>query len=111
QRVVYRAPGGGAAPRVDPFGEFVAWSSRRMIAVKSLSSPMNEPPSYVGKGFESASFCDWTEDARILASVAKGARAELVILDRWDRLYAEIPGGAASPIHSGTASWRKYMHK
>ena len=115
QRTVYRErsqPVLNPAPRVDPFGEFVAWSMGSGIAFKSIYTPMSERPSLVRGRYQSASFCDWTEDGRILAAVSSGGGvAKLVIIDRFDRVYAEIPGGSASPMHSGTASWRKYMRR
>jgi len=114
QKTVYRGSQTSVnpAPRVDPFGEFVAWSTGSAVAFKPLSTSRLDQPSFVGRAYPLASFCDWTEDGRILASVAGiGGAGRLVVLDRYDRLYAELPGGAASPRHSGTASWRKYMHK
>jgi hypothetical protein len=105
------------APRVDPFGEFVGWTRRRVsngassIAIKPLNTPSSQEPSYVGEQFDSATFCDWTEDGKILAAVSERIRGDhLVVLDRSSKVFADIPGSAASQGYRGTASWRKYMH-
>jgi prepilin-type N-terminal cleavage/methylation domain-containing protein len=107
------APG----PRVDPFGEYVAWSRRRLsngnstVAFKPLRVPSSDEPSYVGEQFDSAVFCDWTEDGKILAVVGVGNNAHLAILDRDSRVLAEIRAISAQYLYGGTASWRKYMRR
>src|SRR6185503_17122719 len=56
--------------RIDPSGEWVAWSQERgsgssayMIALKSVREPVSTPPTLLGAlGYASAYFCDFTED-------------------------------------------------
>ena len=99
------------APRVDPFGEFVAWTRGNQIAYKSIYTPSTAPISFVGTQYQIAAFCDWTEGGQILANVNATGSGKLVVLDRNSRLMSEIPGGGATPTHAGSASWRKYMHR
>src|SRR5437667_5817502 len=84
------------APRVDPFGEYVGWTRRRLsnggnsIAFKPLRAPSSDEPSHVGEQFYSAAFCDWTEDGKILAMVSDVNifNGHLAILDRDSKLLA-----------------------
>jgi prepilin-type N-terminal cleavage/methylation domain-containing protein len=106
------------SPRVDPFGEYVAWTRRRLsnggssIAFKPLRAPSCDEPSHVGEQFYSASFCDWTEDGKILAIVSDTNifGGHLAVLDRDSKVLAEFFNIEATQTYGGTASWRKYMH-
>ena len=106
KRVLYHDPKSCDVPRprVDPFGEYVAWTTAdNKFCVKALNSPMaSKPEVFAG------SFCDWTEDGKILAS--RGGY--LVILAPDGRLLraTSIRGGQA-PHGSGGASWRKWTHQ
>jgi len=110
-------------PRVDPQGEFVAWSKRRdpnnnkdstvprFIALKHVSEPSTRPPSILGAEYFSAFFCDWTEDGRLLANVSDDNRTwRLVVLDREGRLQWTLDT-PAPPAAGVVASWRKYGHR
>jgi hypothetical protein len=103
------------APRVDPMGEYVAWTihrnGRAYIAVKGSSEPSVQPPSLLGDQYSSAYLCDWTEQGDLLANVTSGGgNWRLVILGRDGTLSREL--GMPSPPGEGVvASWRKYMHR
>jgi len=100
------------APRCDPFGEYVAWTTRdpaaggMRVAMKPIKAPSYAPPDILGRQFRNASFCDWTEDGRLLV-VADGS---LAIIDRLDTLIQTIPNSYMS-YHEGAAAWRKYGHQ
>ena len=82
------------------------------IAYLPVGVPSSQQPSFLGRRYQVAIFCDWTEDGRILAYVANGGGpTHLVILDRGDRLMADIPGGATMERRAGTAAWRNYLHR
>ena len=106
-----------SGPKVDPFGEFVAWTVRgshgwQAVGFKPLNAPSMSLPNKVGEQYQIATFCDWTEDGKILAAVYEPGRGDhLVILDRDNRLIADIPGRyGPAHIHS-PASWRHFMRR
>jgi prepilin-type N-terminal cleavage/methylation domain-containing protein len=126
-RAVWREPAAGILaneqPRVDPFGEYVAWSKRRdpaksldstvprFIALKHISEPASRPPSILGAEYLSAYFCDWTEDGRLLANVSDDNRTwRLVVLDRDGSLCWTL-NTTVPPAAGVIASWRKYGHR
>jgi len=106
RKVLYHDPAACQVPRprVDPFGEFVAWNCKDgNFRVKALNGPMPTPPETL-----SGAFCDWTEDGKILAS----QRGSLVILAPNGRLLQTTPiRGGRDAYEQGGASWRKWTHQ
>jgi prepilin-type N-terminal cleavage/methylation domain-containing protein len=105
RKLVYLDPAASdnPTPRVDPFGEYIAWTSKNeQIAVKSLTASSSTPPDkFPGM------FCDWTEDGKILAN----QRGLLVILSRDGKLLSTVPVRAGGSHYPGTAAWRKWSHQ
>ena len=113
-----------ARPRVDPFGEYVAWTQesltmphKRLIAIKRLKDASTRMPEFVGEEYRNVYFCDWTEDARLLVNIVDlrvGHYSGLAILERDGRLARKIPTDPPPfvEISNGfTASWRKHWRK
>jgi hypothetical protein len=109
-------------PRVDPSGEWVAWSvfglqgSASRIGVKRVNDGASVPFSVLGNDYATALFCDWTEDGKILANVARSGNGSssftnwtLVILDKSGKLVREVRT-AVAPKPNSSAAWRKYEH-
>ena len=110
-------------PRVDPAGEFVAWTrmrpggggDARAVALKPVNAPPDQPPDMIGAdaagGFRSVFFCDWTEQGELLANAtADGKSWTLVIYARNGTLIRRLE--TPMPPSKGTiASWRKYGHR
>jgi prepilin-type N-terminal cleavage/methylation domain-containing protein len=99
-------------PRMDPMGEYVAWTGwrggNRIIQMKHVNEPLQTTPTQLGGEFRSAFFCDWTEDGTLLGNVTDdGSQWTLVIFDRVGnvvrRLQTDVP-----PAEGPIASWRKY---
>ena len=122
-KTVWQEPLGGAAglayeaPRVDPTGEFVAWTRRkatggepRMLAFKATSEPASKPPTILGDKYWSAYFCDWTEQGQLLVNVEINREWMLVILDRAGNEVRRLPT-PVRPSRGPVASWRKYGHR
>lgn len=99
-------------PRMDPFGEYVAWTGRRggnrVIQVKHVNDPPAMPPTTIWGTFRSVYFCDWTDEGALLGNASDdGANWTLVVFDRGGRLLRRLetdPRPAEGPV----ASWRKY---
>jgi prepilin-type N-terminal cleavage/methylation domain-containing protein len=99
-------------PRMDPMGEYVAWTGRRggnrVIHLKHVNDPLQVTPTPIGQEFRSAYFCDWTEEGTLLGNVSgDGRNWALVIFDRKGAVVRRMdtdPPPAEGPI----ASWRKY---
>jgi hypothetical protein len=121
KRVWEEPPGGSRglafeSPRVDPTGEFVAWTRRRasggearVVAYKAVGEPLSKLPTIVGDPTASVYFCDWTEQGQLLVNVqdSSGAPWMLAILDRQGKLIRRLPT-AVRPARGPVASWRKY---
>ena len=99
-------------PRMDPMGEYVAWTGwrggDRIIQMKHVNEPLETVPTQIGGAFRSVFFCDWTEDGTLLGNASEdGTNWVLVIFDRVGnvvrRLETDIP-----PAEGPIASWRKY---
>ena len=119
KKVIQSDPGRDCRPRVDPFGEYVAWTTiqnkKACVAVKLLTAPMNDSPEFLsapgvydGNGLF---FTDWTEDGNILAfvgNIGPGARHQLVIMTRGGKFLRSVCEVKTS--HYPGANWRKYMH-
>jgi len=126
RKVVWQEPSKDARnmhPRVDPMGEWVGWTrieagwKVRRVAIKGIKQASVDPPSVIGEQFAAAIFCDWSEDGKVLANVAKDldkngglANWTLVLLDRTGAVLREIPT-AVPPKENGSAAWRKYGHQ
>lgn len=95
------------APRVDPTGEWVAWSQRGAIAMKHINDPPTTPPRIIA---QNAYFCDWSEDGNLLANYRDTGKYTLAIFGRDGRLIRKIPT-AVRPMQGSVASWRKYGHR
>jgi prepilin-type N-terminal cleavage/methylation domain-containing protein len=103
------------SPRVDPLGEFVAWTLRRngrpYVAMKNVRDPSATPPTLLGDQFPAAYFCDWTEQGELLVNVQKlPAQWRLMVLSRDGVMLREL-GTDVSPAEGVVASWRKYEHR
>ena len=103
-------------PRIDPFGEYVAWTSRAGggpgIQMKHVNDALALPPTKIGADlFRQAYFCDWTEEGMLLANVSNDARNwNLVIFDKRGQLVRQL-NLDVKPVEGPVASWRKYTHQ
>jgi prepilin-type N-terminal cleavage/methylation domain-containing protein len=106
KKVIRRQPEGIVAiaplfaPKVDPFGEYVAWDGAG-TNVHSIAGPSSIPVvTLPGK------FCDWTEDGQILTNL----NGELRVYTKEGKFIRNIP--TEHPVAGGnTASYRKYGHQ
>lgn len=103
------------SPRLDPTGDYVAWTQASnetsgVIALKAVRDHSSNKPTLLGRQYNSAFFCDWTEDARLLVNISQNGRWTLAVMDRNGQLMRTIPT-AVEPAPGGVASWRKYLHK
>jgi prepilin-type N-terminal cleavage/methylation domain-containing protein len=103
-RMIWKEPGwtrvgSNEFPRLDPSGEWVAWSQERTsgsktfwIALKAVREPVSTPPTRLGETeFASAYFCDFTEDGTLLANVSRnGIDFKLVVMDKLGRIRREL---------------------
>jgi prepilin-type N-terminal cleavage/methylation domain-containing protein len=103
------------SPRVDPIGDYVAWTLRRnnrpYVAMKGVKDSSLTTPALLGDNWKGAYFCDWTEQGNLLANVSDDLKKwRLVVLDRNGGLLSELgtDGGVAEGV---VASWRKYEHR
>ena len=100
-------------PKVDPMGEYVAWTELNggaMTAFKHVREPAARAPSYL-TGFARTYFCDWSEQGEMLCNTTRdNVNYELALFGRDGRLVRMIP--TETPPNSGVvASWRKYGHQ
>ncbi|HEY7089603.1 MAG TPA: prepilin-type N-terminal cleavage/methylation domain-containing protein [Tepidisphaeraceae bacterium] len=118
QEAMSSSPGSNICPRIDPGGDWVAWSQQRTpgsnlywIALKNVRDPSSSPPTILGKEYPSAYLCDFTEDGTILANISSDAsHYRLVTMDRAGKVIREI-GTEVPPNPGAIASWRKYGHR
>ncbi len=115
-----------AWPRVDPTGEYVAWTHSGSngfegIAIKRVTDPSSVTPAKVSsKNFKFAVVCDWIDSNQILVNAAKvnsksgdwmhGGTWGLYVIDRNGNIVREVP--TSVPIYpTCVASYRKYGHE
>jgi len=107
-------------PRMDPFGEYVAWTMRdpasggNVIAVKPIKDPTSAAP-YVVRFSASPSgygvFLDWTDDGDLMAADSGAGGSALSIYDTRGNLKRAVPVDMGPTHVAGAASWRKYWHR
>ena len=103
-------------PRIDPNGEYVAWTGQasggRSIQLKHVNDPLEMPPTQIGRDlFKSVYFCDWTEEGTLLGNASEdGKNWVLVLFDRNGKLLRRIETDVR-PAEGPVASWRKYGHQ
>jgi prepilin-type N-terminal cleavage/methylation domain-containing protein len=119
-RPIYLQAGGSVTgneyPRMDPMGEYVAWTQTNgdsgKIAFKHVNEAATRPPGIIlPAGYRSAYFCDWTEDGTILANASENGRDYvLLVVDRDGHVRRRMQT-AIPPSKGVIASWRKYGHR
>lgn len=121
-KVIWRQPRGGTpqpqsqvSPRVDPFGEFVAWTlwknNKAYVALKATNAPSWVAPFLLGEQYTNAVFCDWTEGGDLLVNVLDLGKQKLVILKRRDGSFSRELNLTSAPASGVVATWRKYEHR
>ena len=106
-------------PRMDPFGEYVAWTIRdpdggsMAIALKGVRESTDWPPDMIrAPGARSTVFIDWTEEGQLLAGVQGVSGATLMVLDRKGNVVRELSlDSMPNTSVPGGGSWRKYWHR
>ena len=89
------------APKVDPFGEYVAWDAGGMTYVHVIVGQESSPATPIPGGF-----CDWTEEGNVLTNF----NGVLAVYSKLGRLVRNIP--TERRIADGNAaSYRKYGHQ
>jgi Tol biopolymer transport system component len=102
-------------PRVDPMGEYVAWTKSTgapVVMIKHVNEPPNRAPTPIKiEGYRSVYFCDWTEDGTLLGNATNnGSKYELIVFNKEGQVLRTLP--TASPPAPGViATWRKYGHR
>jgi prepilin-type N-terminal cleavage/methylation domain-containing protein len=116
-RPVYRETGmTNPYPRVDPLGEYVAWTTTARgqagVALKAINEPPNKPPTVLTfADYRTVYFCDWTEQGTLLGNASKNGQAyELIVFDKDGKVLRTLPT-AVPPAPGVIASWRKYGHR
>jgi prepilin-type N-terminal cleavage/methylation domain-containing protein len=105
-------------PRIDPMGEYVAWTGPghggKVIQMKHVNDPPSLPPSLIGHGpgqFRSVYFCDWTEEGTLLGNATSDGRNwMLVVFDKNGQIVRRLDTDIR-PTEGAIASWRKYGHR
>jgi hypothetical protein len=108
-------PQGQETPRVDPLGEYVAWTlhrtGRAFVAFKSVGDSSLTPPTLLGQQYQHAYFCDWTEQGTLLINTSQDMQHwRLAIITRSGSLVREL-STPTPPGEGVVASWRKYEHR
>jgi hypothetical protein len=100
-------------PRVDPEGEYVAWSLTRggkhLIAMKPARTSSLTTPTIFGDQFDAAYFCDWSEQGEMLINASRGGTFQLMVMRRDGSIARTFPT-PVPPIEGVIATWRKYEH-
>ena len=99
-------------PKIDPLGEWVAWSRSGIVWVKSLRAPSRDAASRVALPYSYAEFCDWTADSRLLVNGrrAGNGRDELAIASIDGKVVRPIPT-TVRPAPGSVGAYRKYQHR
>ena len=97
-------------PRMDPFGEWVAWGRFDRVLLKHVKSSPQTPPAAIATQFNSVYFCDWTDGGDLLINASVNGRSwQLFVIDKGGRvlqaLNTDVP-----PAAGAVATWRKYEH-
>ena len=104
------------SPRVDPQGDFVAWTlwrnGRPYVAMKQAKDLSSRSPTLYGDAYTGLYFCDWTEGGEILANAqVSQSRGKLVILRRSDGSLVREVNTDLPPDLGVVATYRKYEHR
>jgi hypothetical protein len=82
-----------------------------LLLYNSLSVPATDLPA--PSGYNSAIFCDWTEDGNLLVAaqyVSAGLCAKLLVMNRDGKVLRElVTVQHGNDLHMAT--WRKYTHQ
>ena len=100
-------------PRVDPLGEYVAWTTAGAnVALKHVNEPPSRPPMVIKlEGYRTVYFCDWTEQGNLLGNATSNGRDHtLVVFDKDGKILQRL-ATAVPPAPGVIASWRKYGHR
>jgi prepilin-type N-terminal cleavage/methylation domain-containing protein len=116
-RPIYRDAGmTNPYPRVDPLGEFVAWTAtprgQATVAIKAVNEPVDRPPTVLKfADYRVVYFCDWTEQGTLLGNASRNnSDFELIVFDKDGKVLQTLPT-AVKPAPGVIASWRKYGHR
>jgi prepilin-type N-terminal cleavage/methylation domain-containing protein len=98
-------------PRIDPLGEWVAWTSAfQAVAIHSLHDHSLTPPTLISGPYRVVRFCDWTEDSQLLVIGMTPNGAELAVLTKRGDLVRKIPTDV-QPDFFVPAAYRKFGHQ
>jgi prepilin-type N-terminal cleavage/methylation domain-containing protein len=118
-RRLWEAPAGGGdsleGARMDPMGEYVAWTATvgggKAIQLKGVNEPPDQSPQTITGDYRSVYFCDWSEEGTLLGNATRdGANWTLVVFNRQGDLLRELQTDTR-PAQGPIASWRKYGHR
>jgi prepilin-type N-terminal cleavage/methylation domain-containing protein len=106
-------------PRIDPFGEYVAWTIRdpltggTAVALKPIKEPASAEPFVIrpsGSAF-SGVFLDWTDDGDLLTYGSSPEGQKLAVFDTRGNFKRFVPVDMGPNYEAGAASWRKHWHR
>jgi hypothetical protein len=127
RRIIWSDPGENVedwSPRIDPAGEWVAWSRGKnsgccgpsLVALKGLDADARVPPTLLGSEYENVIFGDWTPEGELLVVARTGGQWRLGTLDldgNWVRTIPTPYGikefGGSTP-NAKIVSYRHYRH-
>ena len=98
-------------PRVDPTGEYVAWTHGGTVAIKHVRESAFAAPTFIREPTSLMFFCDWTEHGDLLVNLGYSRDSTcLAVYSRRGQLLRRL----STPVHPDlgvVASWRKYDHR
>ncbi len=104
-------------PRMDPFGQYVAWTQMNPnltfgVQYKHVNDPPSRPPYQITNKYSTeAAFCDWTDGGEMLVNLKLApVRWQLVLMDTAGRITQTL-NTDVTPAAGSCASWRKYEHR